>query len=383
MVNRWIAAGFARGWLFIPELSPEAVWAEGAKGFDPRDEFGGRSEEDAADFRLRLEKLCAALTQEAELNELGQVFAWGQLTRTVRQRHRLGRLWREKPALAETEIAPPIIVVGQMRAGTTRIHRYLAADPAHSATRFCDSWNPTPQSPDLRPAKSAAMLALAHWLNPWLDTIHPFGSTRADEELGWLAASFDHCAVEAQWHIPSFTAFSEARDPLPVYREFARILRTDAAHRGNTASPRVMKTPQFAEDLATLAQIFPHARIVHARRNSEDVLESAVSLVANQMAMQTDNADENAIRREWRRKIELREQRATAALADFPGLVADVDFERLGRNWRSEMEAIYASLRMPLTEAALAAMSREVARGKKAAHRDHRKQLRMLAKQRA
>lgn len=383
MVNRWIAAGFARGWLFVPDLSPDAVWAEGAKGFDLGDELRGRSEEDAADFRVRLEKLCFALTQEAQLNELGQVFAWGQLTRIVRQRHKLGRLWREQPALADTEIAPPIIVVGQMRAGTTRIHRYLAADPAHSATRFCDSWNPTPQSPDLRPAKSAAMLALAHWLNPWLDTIHPFGSTRTDEELGWLAAAFDHCAVEAQWHIPAFTAFSEARDPAPIYREFARILRTDAAHRGNAACPRVMKTPQFAEDLPTLVTTFPSARIVHAQRNSEDVLESAVSLVANQMAMQTDHADENAIRREWRRKIELREQRAADALADFSGKVAEVDFERLGRNWQDEMEAIYSSLNLKLTGDALTAMSREVAKGQKAAHRDHRRQLRALVNKRA
>ncbi len=378
-INRWVAIGFRRGLLFKPDLSPQAIWRAGAKGFDARDEFGpatgGRSEADAADFRLRLDRLCDALREEADLNPLGRIFAWGQLTRIVRQRHRLGRYWRKHPAVLDTELAAPIIVVGQMRAGTTRIHRLLAADPAHAATRFCDSWNPTPRTPDWRPLKSAWALALAHWLNPWLDTIHPFGASRADEELGWLAAALDHCALEAQWQVPSFVAFSETRDPAPVYREFARILQTDAAHHGNAMRPRVMKTPQFAEDLATLLATFPNARIVVAQRDSAEVLDSAVSLVANQTAMQTDKADHDVLQREWQRKIALREARTTAALTDFTGPLARVDFAALGADWRGEIARVYDSLGLSLSPEAMAAMEREMVRSANGAHHLHREHM--------
>ena len=379
-LNALIAKGFERGWLFVPDLSPEAIWKAGAKGQNPADEHSGRLPEDVADFRLRLDRLCEALSSEAALNPLGQVFAWGQLTRIVAQRHRLGAYWRKHPEVLETQLAPPIVVVGQMRAGTTRIHRLLAADPAHCATRFCDSWNPAPQSPDLRLMKSAAALAFAHWLNPWLETIHPFGASRADEELGWLAAALDHCAAEAQWRIPSFTAFSESRDPLPVYREFARILRTDAAHCGNAGRPRVMKTPQFGEDLPSLFAVLPEARIVVARRSSEDVLQSAVSLVANQMALQTDAAEEVALRAEWQRKIALREERADAALRTFGGRVAEVDFAALGEDWQSAIAEVYDALGLTLDDAARQAMAREMLKGENGAHRRHRSQWRQFAR---
>ena len=372
-LNRWLERAWEHGWLAHPPLDPEALWAKAARGFSTEDEAGGRCEEDIADFRARLARLAQSLEREARLNPLGRCIAHGQLVRAIRHRLALGRLWRARPGLLETGLAPPLLVIGQMRGGTTRVHRLLAADPAHCATRCCDSWHPVPRTPDPRPFRSAAELALARRLDPWLDTIHPFGAARADEELGWLAAALDHCAYEAQWRVPAFTMWSEARDPAPVYREFARVLRTDAAHRRNARRPRVMKVPQFAEDLGPLLARFPDARVVIARRCGEETLRSSVSLVANQMAIQSDTVELGAIEAEWRRKIALREARAEAALAGFAGPVARIDFARLDADWRAEIAAVYAALGLPLTAPALAAMTRETAGA--SPHRDHARQL--------
>jgi len=333
-------------------------------------ETGGRCEADAADFRLRLERLCASLQDEARLNALGLTIAHGQLTRVVVQRLKLGALWQRRPELLEQPLAPPILVVGQMRGGTTRIHRLLAADPAHAATRFCDSWHPVPETPDLRPLWSGLTLAFLHRVDPWLESIHPFGSTRPDEELGWLAAALDHCAYEAQWRVPAFVAFSEERDPAPVYREFARILATDAAHRGNAARPRLMKVPQFAEDLPTLLAQFPDARVIVARRDREDVFASSVSFVANQMTIQSDAVELTWIEAEWRRKIALREARMAAALAGFAGPVAEIDYAALDADWEAEIARAYRELGLPFTGQARAAMRTE--HGRRSAHRSHR-----------
>ena len=358
-----------------PPLEPEFLWQVGSKGFSPEDEISIRSDEDVRDFRDRLGRLCQSLRDEAQLNAIGHTMAYGQLTSAIRKRHALGRYWRERPEAGETAIAAPIIVVGQMRAGTTRMHRLLAADPAHAGTPFCRSHDPVPRRPDLRALKSAAGLAIARRINPWLDTFHPFGPTRIDEEIGWLSAALDACTFEAQYRIPSYVAFNEASDARPVYREFARILRTDAAAAGDAGRPRVMKCPQFCEHLPALLEQFPDARLVVTRRSAPEVLASSVSMVAAQTAFQTDSASLPAIEAEWRRKLAMREQRVEAALAAWRGAVAYVEFDALNADWRGEIARTYQTLGLKLTAAALATMEAEQAQAARDAHHGHARDL--------
>ncbi len=379
-LDRLLSLGWGKGWMPPPPLDPEELIRRGARGHLPEDESGGRVPEDVTDFRERLEALCEAVVSEASLNSVGMAFAYGLMVRAIRQRFALGALWRRNPELPETGIAPPIIVAGQMRSGTTRIHRLLAADPAHASTRFCDSWHPVPEKPDFRPLRGGLQLFMARRLDPWIDTIHPFSAARADEELGWLAGALDHSAYEAQWHIPSFTGLGEARDPAPIYRELARILRTDAAHRGNAGRPRVLKTPQFAEDLAAILEQFPNARLVISRRCDRETLRSSVSLVANQMAIQSDKVDLDVIETEWERKLALRSDRMAAGLAGFKGPVAEVHFDELGANWQTEIERIYAELGLPLSDAAMVAMQREMQAGEAGSHKEHAKHLNEFGK---
>lgn len=379
-VNGWLEMAWRKGLSERPSLDPEALWAKALRDAPAGGEKGPRSEAEMADFRLRLEILAESLMAEAKLNPLGLTMAHGQLVRAIRQRLELGAMWQAAPDVLDTPLAPPVIVVGHMRSGTTRVHRLLAADPALSATRFCDSWHPVPRSPDTRPAWSALSLLFARVLDPWLDSIHPFGVTRADEELGWLATALDHCAYEAQWCIPAFTAFSEERDPAPVYREFVRMLQTDANWHANADRPRVLKVPQFAEDLPALLAQFPDARVVKTKRCPEKMAASAASLVANQMVLQSDEVDFDWIRAEAARKISLRQKRMEAALSRFTGPLAEVDFEALDSDWETETRRIYAALGMSLSSKALVAMRGEEGRANTSPHRTHGQQLREFSK---
>ena len=371
MADRAIEAIWRNGLHPRPALEPEALWAIGANGHDPADEHQGRSAEDAADFRLRLDHLCEALRNEAQLNALGHTMAYGQITGAVRMRHRLGALWRDNPGIEQSEIAPPIIVVGQMRAGTTRMHRLLAADPAHAGTPFYCAMNPVRAQPELRPIKTRIGIALARQINPWMNLQHPFGATLVDEELPWLSYALSPAALEAQYRIPSFVRFSEARDPAPVYREFARVLRSDAAQMGNAARPRVLKCPQYAEDLPALLAQFPDARVVVTRRCDEQVLASTLSVVAGQMAYQSDRVDLDGVEAEWRRKLALRRARMETALAGFSGSMTEVEFEALGADWEGEIARVYRALDLSLSEAAIAAMRAEQGRAKTSPHHGH------------
>ncbi|WP_299308479.1 sulfotransferase [uncultured Croceicoccus sp.] len=367
-----LAAAWRRGWLPYPTLDPDALWAKARRGFPADCENFGRSAADVADFAERVRRLTTALEEEARLNPLGRAMAHGQIVRIMRQHLALGRLWRDRPEMARTPMAPPIIVVGQMRSGTTRLHRLLAADPALSATRFCDSWSPVPQTPDLRPVMGGFMLWVARRLDPWIDSLHPFGAARVDEELGWLTTALLHPALEAQWRIPSFSAWSEARDPAPCYREFARILASDAAHRGNADRPRVLKVPQFSEDLAAVMATFPDARIVTIDRARRDVTASAASLVANQMIVQSDHVDPAWIGAEWTRKVALREARMEAALEHWDGPLVRLSFAEFDADWRAAIGRCYDGLDLPLSAGAEAAMAARMKRARHSPHRRHR-----------
>lgn len=375
-LNRLLESAWRRGLSPRPSLDPEELWAKGLRDAPAGGEIGPRPAEDITDFRLRLEMLAEALVREASLNALGLTIAHGQLARVVRQRLMLGDLWDRQPELCAAPIAAPIIVVGQMRSGTTRVHRLLAADPCHAATRFCDSWHPVPRAPDTRPAWSALSLSLARMLDPWLDTLHPFGATLPDEELGWLAAALNHCTYEAQWRIPAFTRFSEDRDPAPVYREFLRIFRTDAMWQGHQAIVRVLKVPQFAEDLPALLALLPGARVVLTSRHGDDLAASSTSLLANQMTIQSDVVEMDWLAAESRRKIALRQARIDQALAHFSGPLARVDFAALDEDWEGAMAQVYSDLGLALSPAAREAMRAEQARQHRAHHRGHKQQYR-------
>lgn len=376
--NDFLGKAWGKGWLPPPNLDPDGLWALAAKGFGARAaaaEHGGRASEDVADFRERLTRLCASVLAEADLNPLGQAMAFGQLMRTVKNRLALGDLWAKRPALLETQLAPPIIVIGHMRSGTTRIHKLLAADPAHSHTRYCDAYHPVPARAGLNRAKAAVELAMLGVLNPWMQSIHPMAPAEVEEELAWISAALHHSIYESQWRIPAFSAWSEAQDASPIYREFRRIFQTDAAMRDNADRPRVLKVPAFAEDLATLLALFPDARLVLASREHDAVLKSAVSLAANQMAVQSDTCNLAEIEALWRHKIALREARLADALEGWCGPVARLSFDELNADWEGAMGRCYRDLGLVLTPGALAAMRRMMAASESGAHHAHAAQL--------
>ncbi len=376
--NAFLSHAWNKGWLPTPSLDPAELWALAKKSHGDglkAAENGGRNPEDTADFRERFEALCTAVTQDAKLNPLGQAMAYGQLIRALQNRLAFGALWTKHPVLLETQLAPPIIVIGHMRSGTTRIHKLLAADPAHSHTRYCDAYHPIPSRLGLNRIKSAAELALLSTLNPWLQSIHPMAAGAVEEELAWISAALHHSIYESQWYIPSYSAFSETRDPAPIYREFARIFRTDAAHRGNTDRPRVMKVPAFSEDLDTLLTQFPDARLAVSEREGEAVLRSAVSLVANQMAIQSDACDLALIEAQWRRKLALREDRMAQSLAHWGGLITHLQFDALNADWEQEIRRTYSDLELDLTPQALTAMRAIMTASESGKHRAHAEQL--------
>lgn len=122
LLNRSLELIWERGWSTRPKLYADEILRAGTSGFTTH-QFAGWSE-----WAERLEHLTAALRNEASLNPLGQTIAYGQLVRMVRQRIKLEMLWKMHPEMLQLPVPAPIIVLGHMRAGTTRMQRMLASD---------------------------------------------------------------------------------------------------------------------------------------------------------------------------------------------------------------------------------------------------------------
>ena len=110
-VNDWLDAAWRKNWSSRPSLDPAELWSKALLTAPAAGEPAGRNAAEAADFRLRLDRLCDALHSESRLNSLGLTMAHGQLVRVIRHRLQLGALWEAQPELPDTPLAAPITSV--------------------------------------------------------------------------------------------------------------------------------------------------------------------------------------------------------------------------------------------------------------------------------
>lgn len=318
---------------------------------------GGPSDRLSSEWRARLELLLRDLDTGAGLTPLGRTLAYGQLVSATANMVGMHRLWAQHPEIDAVRIERPIIIVGQMRSGTTRMQRILVCDERFRFTRFYESWAPFPRIAanrffDDRTWRARVALVAAKVLNPEFQTIHPTSANAADEEIGFYNMLMLSAAYEAQWRLPRFVSHCEAMDKASLYFDFRHILQSIAWLRGCASDrPWILKVPQFAEDLAPLLAVFPDARVIHVTRDERAVAASSVSLVTNQMKLQSDDVDRGAIGREWSRKIALRKARTAKALSETAGPAIEVRYADVERDWRGSMRRVYAMLEMPFDQA--------------------------------
>jgi hypothetical protein len=360
LANAALETAWRRGWLERPPLEPEALLARA------RAKTGLADAGDDIGWRERLDLLVEGLHADAALTGLGRTIAHGQLVAALANRLRMHALWRRHPDILDVPVPTPIIVLGQMRSGSTRMQRLLACDPRLAFTRFYESWNPVPTrvgGADDRYLRGWVALRCARWLSPEFDAIHPATTRQADEEIGFHNVSIFGSALEAQWRVPGFAAHGEAEDTVPIYREFRRLLQTVAwLRRDRTTRPWILKLPQMTQDLPAVLSAFPDARLVVLDREPDALVASAASLVHSQMRLQSEAVDPHWIGREWLRKVALRRHRMAAALAEANAPRVEVSYQAIGADWRGEMARVYAMLGLPLLPEVAARMARYLAR---------------------
>jgi len=314
-------------------------------------------------FEQPLEVLLEAIRSEARLNMAGEWSARAQIEKMLHDRLRAEQWFARHPEILARPLPHPVIVVGPMRSGTTRMHRLLAADHRFTHLRSFETISPVPRpdfvpgGPDFRVTLAARIMRVARLANPRTLTIHPTGPMEPEEELGLLVHSFWSTKHDAQWWVPSYARWCERQDPTPAYRQMARLLQLIGwSQQASSLRPWVLKTPQHMLDLPVLMATFPDARLIFTHRDPLAVVGSAASLAWNQTVIYSDHADPGRVGAEWLRKTRLQIERMHAARRDIaPERQIDIHYEEMERDWRGAMARVYRFLGLEL-EPALPAM---------------------------
>ena len=312
-------------------------------------------------FRQPMRALIEAVRQEADLNPVGRTVAYVHMLKLLKERLRAEHWFAAFPEIRRRPLPPPVVVVGPMRSGTTRLHRLLAADSRFSHLRMFETICPVPPGParpgrgkgeykDRRHKFASRTLRTLHLANPDTAIIHPTDPFAPEEELGLLVPTAWGMKHEAQWRVPSYGRWCEGQDATPAYRMMADLLRLNSWFRGESSNrPWLLKTPQHTMDLPALLRVFPDARLLFLHRDPAAVVGSSCSLVWNQMLVQSDRVDPSWIGREWLRKTQVKLDRMDEARGDLPDArMIDIHYEDMDRDWRGEMRRIYAFLGMDI-----------------------------------
>ncbi|KZX92639.1 sulfotransferase [Erythrobacter sp. HI0019] len=376
MADGAIRGGRKLGVFGPPRLDKDALLEEAAAATGLND-FGDRW------FEKPFEVLLDSVKHEAQLNAAGEFSATKMFHHVLRDRLYTQMWFKRHPEILARPLKNPVVIVGPMRSGTTRLHRLLAADQRFAHLRSFETISPVPrpefeqvlagEAEDFRPKLAARILKVARLANPRTLSIHPTGAYEPEEELGLVAASMYGMKWEAQWNVPSYAEWCHEESAIPAYRHMANLLRLIGwSQQESSLRPWILKTPQHMLDLPALLEVFPDARLIFTHRDPKQVVGSAASLAWNQTIIYSDHNDPAQTGRDWLDKTATMIARMRAARDAIPReRMIDVQYEDMETDWRGTMERVYRFLDLEM-EPAVAGMEDYLDRSARLKRHPHR-----------
>jgi hypothetical protein len=295
--------------------------------------------DDAGDdwFVEPMQRLCAALDDEARLHLPGRLRARAELQLLLENRLRLVDLWKAQPAVAEVPIVAPIVVTGLGRSGTTLLHELLACDPANRAPKLWELVDtvpaPTPAEsldPDgPRPRRADDTITLMDEMVPAFTGMHENRGHLPTECIFAFAHQFSSDQFTGLYDVGSYTIWRSSVDQTPIYEWHRRMLQTLQWGAPDGPWQRwALKAPSHLSSLPLLFATYPDARVVITHRDPLRVVGSLADMMATLHWMHSDHADYDTLVQFLSMGLELQMDAVTAErdAGVLPGEIADVRY---------------------------------------------------------
>jgi hypothetical protein len=331
-------------------------------------------------WREGLARLVPALREEAALTDSGVQVAAADLAAYLVNRLRVTDWHRRHPEIAAADVAPPIVIVGQARTGTTILHDLLAQDPAHRVPLTWEVDRPVPPperatyDTDPRIAEVQAQLDVTEHFIPGFKAMHPIGARLAQECVRITGGDFRSMIFPTQYRVPSYARWLlDQADMAPAYRWHRRFLQVlQSRHH---AARWVLKSPGHVWCLGAVLAEYPNAVLLQTHRDPLRIVASIASLLAKLRRLASEATTVAAGAAEFADLLIEGLDRSVTARQDGtvpPGRVVDVHFRAFMADPFATIRTVYERLDLELTRETEARMRAFLAANPQDKHGGHR-----------
>lgn len=318
------------------------------------------------DYRERLDVYLQALQEIPTLHDAGVVNFHSQLLQLLKNRLLLTDLLKRHPEIHDIELAPPIVIAGLPRTGTTHLHNLLAAGPTFRTMPYWESNEPFPlpseagSEPDPRRTRMDMAVTVMNTVMPYFPLMHEMTTDHVHEEIQLLANDFSSMLFETLGHVPRWRDYYLAHDQTPHYEHLKTQLKAMQFLRGGRRW--LLKSPQHLEQLPVLDKVFPGVVVIVTHREPVPVVLSMLAMLTYSARMHCAPVPVTEIAETWVARLE---RMLNALMRDRdvipPDRSLDVRFDDFMADEMGTAERIFELADEEMTDAARAAIGEYLA----------------------
>ena len=271
------------------------------------------------------------------------------------------------PEILDEDVDDPIVVLGLPRSGTTKLQRFLSADPALQATPAWAMWNPAPFPGERRGDSSQRR----EWANRMMNAVtntgetyqkmHEFAADEAEESSFIPIANFDNFGQFITAPDYSYLEWLRSRSRAPSQAYLKQQLKYVQWQKGGKGDrPWLLKNPCNTGEFLEVLEVFPRATFVISRRDIYATMGSSMRMGTEILQNTFDPLDPAFVGRytidiwayELKRYLEQREKMGSQVR------LVEADYKTCVSDGIGVAREVYAAHGLPWTAEGEAAMRR-------------------------
>jgi hypothetical protein len=205
------------------------------------------------------------------------------------------------PEILDEDVDDPIVVLGLPRSGTTKLQRFLSADPNLQATPAWAMWNPAPfpgeerGDPTPRRQWAAAMMSAVTNTGETYQKMHEFAADEAEESSFIPIMNFDSIGQFITAPDYSYLEWFRSIDRRSSQAFLKEMLKYLQWQQGGKRGPWLLKNPCNTGEFLEVLDVFPKATFVISRRDLYKTMGSAMRMGTEILQNTFDPLDPNFV----------------------------------------------------------------------------------------